>query len=315
MTSKQLLLALGELDEFTVAAAHEPVRRGIRRPLRVALIAAAALILCLTAVWGATTAINSQRARFAKTNQEAWQLDRGDYTGYIFSDYYPELFPEMTADAWIASRAPTTESTLAMSGQHIHVSGSFYKRTESAQLVDTGAGYGWDLVHQAEAMPSLSAMGQYQDLYHPDVSYAESTLTPVENSFTCETGTGSGFVWGPGQEHHPEIKPEQLYSVQLSGCYRLPSGGAFNLTFDYYPAMPVGPAWFIGDGIPLRDTVKSADGTEFDLVQFDNWIIAQAAFIHGQIIIYGIDATVDEVTEQITHLDLGDVPTVFSTGN
>ena len=47
----------------------------------------------------------------------------------------------------------------------------------------------------------------------------------------------------------------------------------------------------------------------------ENWIIASAAFRHGEVTIYGVDTTIEEVTDQITHLDLGDVPVVFSTGN
>lgn len=313
MTSKQLLLALGELDDNTVSDAREPMRRGIRRPLRTALIAAAALILCVTAVWGAKATINSQRARFAKTREDAWQNGLEENMVCMFSDYHTDEFPKRTAEEWIANRAATTKEDLAWSGQQTSCNGGLSYREKNGELVETGASYSWDLIAHAEAMPSLSAMGQYQDLYHPDVSYVESTLVPVEDSFIYWTESGSGIV--NTSEHDTEYKPEQLFSVQLSGCYRLPSGGAFELMFDYYPAMPVGSPWFIGDNIILRDIVKSADGTEFDLVQFDNWIIAHASFIHGDIIIYGIDATVDEVVDQITHLDLNDVPAVFSTGN
>ena len=50
------------------------------------------------------------------------------------------------------------------------------------------------------------------------------------------------------------------------------------------------------------------------MVQAGNFIAAEAIFRHGYVIISAVDMTMDEVTDQIAHLDLNDVPAVFSTG-
>lgn len=311
MKQEDLLRAVGEIDEELIWNAKKE-RKHHRRPLVVALVAAAAVILCLSTAWAGVIVY---RAGFVKAEDGFHSEQRTPY-GYISSNYYTEEMPKHTADEMAEISAKHGQEFMEMSGQHTEENGGYVRRDKSGELVDTGAGYAWDLIFDANILPSMSAVGQYQDYYHPDVSYMESTLIPVEGSFVYFTENGSGSVWGPPEDgKQSETKPEQLYRASVWGAYRTASNGTFVLMLDYQPAMPFGPAWFIGDNITLRDTVKSAGGTEFDLVQADNWLIAHATYLHGQIIIYGIDCTVDEVVEQITHLDLGDVPTVFNTGN
>lgn len=310
MTSKQLLLALGELDESTVKTAHLPMRRNRHRTLRAALIAAAAAVLCLTAVWGAVT---GYRAHVAGTSDEFWREFPGTEDG-LSSLFFMDGLSEYGADAQVEIALENVQSLLDKSGRSYHFDGSFVKRGENGQMINT-AGFDWILVRNAEVMPSLGAMWKYQKYYRPDVSYLETTLIPVEESFLCLITKGKGLVWAEGQENAPEERAKQLFSAEVRGCYRTDSGGCFQLAFRYCPAMPLGPAWFIGENVTLLENIKSADGTGFDVAQMENWIIASAAFRHGEVTIYGVDTTIEEVTDQITHLDLGDVPVVFSTGN
>lgn len=310
MTNKQLLLALGGLDDATVAAAHEPKLRGTRRPLQTALIAAAVAVLCLTVAWAG---VNSYRARFASSKEEWWE--KFPATENCRSFYYGmDTLPACSADDETASHVETARDLIRRSGECDRTSGSFYRRTEDGRMEDTGAGYDWDLVRRAYEMPSLSAMRQFQNDYHPDVRYLESTLEGVEGSFLYVTERGDGRIWGAGQEDDPVLFTDQMFELQARGCYRTPSGGSFELMFDYYPILRWGPSWFVGETITLRDTVQSADGTTFDMAQAGDWIIADAIFQHGYVSIVSVGATVEEVTDQITHLDLGDVPAVFSVG-
>ncbi len=147
------------------------------------------------------------------------------------------------------------------------------------------------------------------------MSYLEASLTGVEESFLCLTARGSGLVWAAGQEDNPEPRARELFQSEVRGCYRTDSGGCFQLSFIYRPAMPFGPTWFIGESITRQEVVRSADGTEFDVAQAGNWIIASAVFRYGEVVIYGVDTGWDEVADQIAHLDLGDVPAVFSGSN
>jgi len=310
MTSKQLLLALGELDDSVVTAARESVPKCSRRPIRAVLIAAAAAALCLTAVWGAVT---GYRAHFSGSTDEFWREFPGTEDG-ISSQFFMDGLSEYDADAQTEIALENVRSLVDRSGQSFHFDGSFVKRGENGAMINTGS-FDWTLVRNAEIMPFLGAMDKYQKYYHPDVSYLESSLTPVEESFLCLITKGKGLVWAEGQENNPEQLPKQLFSVEARGCYYTDSGGCFQLAFHYCPAMPLGPAWFIGENITFPGNILSADGTEFDVAQMDNWIIASAAFHHGWVTIYGVDMTLEEVADQIVHLNLGDVPSVFSSGN
>ena len=180
MTSKQLLLALGELDESTVKTAHLPMRRNRHRTLRAALIAAAAAVLCLTAVWGAVT---GYRAHVAGTSDEFWREFPGTEDG-LSSLFFMDGLSEYGADAQVEIALENVQSLLDRSGRSYHFDGSFVKRGENGQMINT-AGFDWILVGNAEVMPSLGAMWKHQKYYRPDVSYLETTLIPVEESFLC----------------------------------------------------------------------------------------------------------------------------------
>lgn len=311
MTSKQLLLALGELDDNTVSDAREPMRRGIRRPLRTALIAAAAAVLCLSVAWGVTTVINSQRARFVKTGDEFWQSDE------VRNQLHPTYFdvnelPDWKAADYLKNAPMNAQHCADLAGQPTEWNAAFLKReTADDEGVEDG-GTHWDLIMDGGGMPTFSAMGAYEESFHPDVSYLESTFTPIDGSFYYISETGSGRIWDA--EENIKYYPEQLFQLMVGGGYLAPSGGFYGIAFDYLPAMGIGPTIYVGDGIARREVVKSADGTEFDVIQIRDIVIAEAVFPYGHVFIHGIQCTWDEVVDQIAHLDLNDVPTVFSTG-
>ena len=309
MTSKQLLLALGELDDHTVAAAHEPMRKVIRRPLRAALIAAAVVALCLTVAWAAVT---GYRARFAATREEWRDNFSGDGMHFVID--LDQAATEVNADDEVASLVEAAQELVDRSGASEQYSTSFQRRGEDGKLVETGAGQEWELTMLAERMPSLSSMKQYQRVYYLDVNYLESTLSPVEGTFLCRCQRGDARIWSDWQKDDPKVFTDQTYELQIRGAYRTASGGGFSLMLGYFPWRLWTETWYIGT-IPFRDAVKSADGTEFDVVQSGNTILADAIFRHGYVCIRAFDCTWDEVVDQITHLDLGNVPTVFSTGN
>jgi hypothetical protein len=68
------------------------------------------------------------------------------------------------------------------------------------------------------------------------------------------------------------------------------------------------------------DTLLGFQETEDDKHEVHFHIIlsdvktGEEIFRHGYVSIISVGATVEEVTDQITHLDLGDVPAVFSVG-
>jgi len=316
MKREELLRAVGEIDEELIWGAKN-VNRPHRRPLRAVLIAAAVAALCLTVVWGVSAAITSYRARFVKTEEGYWYSEEKKL-GMNPTYFDVDVFYDRAEDpAW---RADSHAEAVADNGRYYaemvgtrdtYHYGDKLERTQSGEIVivETTQRH-WDVVTDSGGgMAKLADMGQYEEYFHPDVNYLEATLTPVEGSLGYYSETGSCYMGGT------EICPEQLFRMSVTGDYRTPSNGVLSVIIDYMPAEGFGPTIYVGDRISRREVVKSTDDTQFDVLQVRDIVVAEAVFPYGHVLIYGLQCTWDEVVDQITHLDLGDVPAVFSTGN
>ena len=314
MTDKQLLLALGELDDDVIAAAHEPLRKKLHRPLRVALIAAAIAVVSLTVAWGA---VAGYRAIFLKTEAEYWNSAerKNDLQPTYFNvDEFSNVIeqPGWRAEPHAEGMAGNGQFCADQVGQQYtySVRDKLAREEDGEIVVVEPSNSNWYVtVNDGGGMPSLSAMEQYEPYFHPDVSYLESTLTSVDGSFCFYSETGSCYTF------EAKTLPDQLYRLFTIGGYRTASKGTFDITFDYMPAEGIGPTIYVGNSIARQEVIKSADGTEFDVFQVRDVIIAETVFPYGHVLIHGLQCTWDEVADQIAHLDLNDVPAVFSTGN
>jgi len=308
-----LFQAIGEIDEEFIREAKEPTGgRDARRSLRVCLVAAAAAVLCLATVWAVASGAGVRLVN--REDQERWALTGSEELGVdIVPGAYFSDMDQQTVDEHLRDLTRSIAGELKMNGKctwREAVGAATIEEAEDPDFIK------WDHFLYAEAMPALSTMGEWQDDFHPDLSYLESTLTPVEGTFVYAVDTrrpcGSEEPWG--EVHAEPGGDEEVYNIWAQGTYRTASGGALTAGFTYLPTLRQSELMVSGDSYELHEQAASADGTVFELFQVGTNIYGYLYLPHGNVNLIGVGCTREEVLEQIEHLDLGDIPVVFTVG-
>lgn len=313
MKQEALLRAIGEIDEEMIWAAKKPTeRRGMRRSVRVGLIAAAAAALCLATAWavvsgaGVRLVDREDQERMALTGAEEMGVDI--VPGAHFSD-----MDQQTVDEYLRDLTRGVAGEIKQNGRctwREAVGAMTIEQAEDPDFIK------WDHFLYAEAIPTFSAIGERQNDFHPDLSWLERTLTPVEGTFIYAVDTrrprGSADPW---EEVHAEPGgDEEVYDIWAQGTYRTASGGALTVSFDYLPTLRQSELMLSADSYDFREQVTSADGTAFELFGVGSNVYGYLYLPHGNVNLTGVGCTREEVRQQIEHMDLGDIPAVFSVG-
>lgn len=313
MKKEGLFRAIGEIDEEFIQEAKEPAaRKGTRKSLRVCLIAAAAATLCLATVWAVASGAGvrfvdrEDQRRMALTGGEELGVDI--VPGAHFSDK-----DQQTVDEYLRDLTRGLAREIEMNGKcswREAVGATTIEEAEDPDFIK------WDHFLYAEAIPAFSAIGERQDDFHPDLTWLESSLTPVEGTFVYTVDTrrpcGSADPW---EEVHAEPGgDEEVWLIWAQGTYRTASGGALTVGFGYLPTLRQSELMVSADSYELHEQATSADGTVFDLFQVGTNMYGYLYLPHGNVNFMGVGCTWEEMREQIEHMDLGDIPSVFSVG-
>lgn len=315
MKQETLFKAIGEIDDAIIWEAKNPEvhrRAGRRFGWREGLIAAAVTVLCLATAWAVATGAG---VRFVsvKEQKQAALTGAQDFGVDIVPGAHFSETSQQTVDEYLRDLTGSLAGELGMNGK------CSWREAVGAATIEQAedpAFLKWDHFLYAQAIPTLSAMGDLQDDFHPDLSYLERMLTPVDGTFVyaVDTRRPCGNADVLQEVHAAPGGDEEVFDIWAQGTYRTASGGVLTVGFDYLPTLRQGELMVSADSYAFKEQVTSADGTVFELFQVGSNVYGYLYLPHGSVSITGVGCTREEIRAQIQHLDLGDIPAVFSTG-
>ena len=303
MKQETLFRAIGEIDETMIREAADPtVRRSTgRRGWRAGLIAAAAALLCLATAWAVA---GSSGVRLFDSWEEMMSAPEDVAKGYtVRGDVTPAK--DVTAEQMIRDVIEAVRHVADWSNKAV------LNDEEEPSLVT---------FHYVDTPRSLTDAVALQDVFHPDLSYLERTLAPVEDTFCHARGTWRSPRSGDytGMYHEAQQEDETLYEESVWGVYHTESGGVMWLSIGYLRQPdgdePTHEKLIYSDSFDFREQATTADGSVMQFFGTGNLISGMLTLPYGEVELSCAGCTREEVLDQIEHLDLGDIPMVFTVG-
>lgn len=279
------------------SAAREPQRP--KRSFRPGYLAAAliAALLLTGSAFGVSALIRQNDFRLYTSAEDLQSaLPKDEFTPWSMSDMRRESLKDfMPADQVLATRADLIEEYVI--GAYLREGAEIF----SDETADGGEGWIRKVTGQDEIGPfavwqgdSVTALCALQDHVDVDLSCLDAAFTPVP---------GGAFLILRGGE-----KP----SLELSGVYGTPEGGAVTVTVSYALwAAEFGDQYVLADEYRFKKKLSTADGVEVTCFMVENRSEASAIFARGAFYLTGIDT---DAAEQalIKQIRLGNLPETFS---